>query len=368
MKKVLFGTTALVTAGVAAALPAAAEEGITLGLGGYMNNYFVAGSISEDTNVGTPQRYNSTGMFSDGEVHFTGETTLDNGVTFGAQIQLESYATGDQIDENYGYMSGSFGRMVFGSENSAAYLMHYGSPSIGIPVNSGWVTAFIPAHASSTTGFRRPALSTYLDYGNDENQLTYFTPRFYGFQIGVSYAPTVIGSGDGKNFPVEANKNTEYHDGMAIGVNFVENFGDAEVAVSAGYRRASKPDFSTTLQDLEMWSVGVNISFSGFTVGASYAEESEGNRATEGEAFDIGFTYYNGPWGVGAQYISTEVQGTTTITGEDQMSAISAGVSYNVGPGITAAAAIMWGEWTDESTGTNDQEGLVGVVGISFSF
>ena len=37
MKKVLYGSTALVAASAMAAMPAAAEQGVQLGLGGYYN-------------------------------------------------------------------------------------------------------------------------------------------------------------------------------------------------------------------------------------------------------------------------------------------------------------------------------------------
>ena len=47
MKKVLYGSTALVAAG-ALASPAAAEEGVKLGLGGYYNTYFWVGDYDED--------------------------------------------------------------------------------------------------------------------------------------------------------------------------------------------------------------------------------------------------------------------------------------------------------------------------------
>ena len=40
MKRLLYGTTALVTGTALMGSPALAEEGIKLGLGGYMSNYF----------------------------------------------------------------------------------------------------------------------------------------------------------------------------------------------------------------------------------------------------------------------------------------------------------------------------------------
>ncbi len=116
MKKDLYGSTALVAAVAMAATPDAAEEGVKLGLGGYYNSFFWAGDYSEASN--DARDFGSTGLFSEGEVHFKGSTTLDNGITFGVQIELEAFQSGDQIDENYIFVEGSFGRMVIGGENT----------------------------------------------------------------------------------------------------------------------------------------------------------------------------------------------------------------------------------------------------------
>ena len=376
MKKTLFGTTALVTAGLLASSGAHAESGIKLGLGGYMQNYFVVGAVDKDD--GTD--YNATGLYSDGEVWFTGSTTLDNGLTFGANIQLESFSTGDQIDENFGYVEGGFGKVQFGSENTAAYLMHYSAPSVGVPINSGWVTSFIPQPSGHAAGFRSPGLSTNLDIGNDENTLTYFTPRLFGFQVGASYQPSITGTGEGKNSPVYANTDTEYNNGLSIGVNFVESFGAVDIAIAGGYRRASGPDKAVVagntveLDDIEQWSTGVNIGFAGFTVGGSIAAETSGRRkgsslttSTEGRSFDVGASYNTGPWTFGLGYIHGEVEGDVNVSADDTMQAARAGVSYAVGPGITASVSALWGEWDDEGSG-NDSDGIVGAGGVTFNF
>nr|NIS43761.1 porin [Desulfuromonadales bacterium] len=79
MKKTLMGSTTLFAVGAVAISSAAAEEGVTLGLGGYYNTFFWVGDNDEDG--GDPRDLGATGLFSDGEVHFKGKTTLDNGLT-----------------------------------------------------------------------------------------------------------------------------------------------------------------------------------------------------------------------------------------------------------------------------------------------
>jgi predicted porin len=263
--------------------------------------------------------------------------------------------------------------------------MHYAAPNVGLPVNSGWQTVFIPVTDLGMSGlFRSPGGSTYLDWGNDENVITYFTPRFWGFQVGVTYAPTISGSGDGKNFPVEADTETEYHNGFAVGVNYVEDFNGFGVALSGGYRYATvddtrgDPPAGTAADDYQAVSVGLNLSYAGFTVGGSYANEMEGKQScpagcpagivssTEGYAWDVGVSYAFGPWAFGVTYFQGNSEGTLADPDDDEMQAISGGLSYALGPGITARGGVMWAEWEPEDL--DSQSGIVGAFGLSFSF
>ena len=53
------------------------------------------------------------------EIFFLPKIVLDNGIQIGANIQLEGETSGDQIDESYVQIKGSFGEVNIGSENSA---------------------------------------------------------------------------------------------------------------------------------------------------------------------------------------------------------------------------------------------------------
>ena len=420
MKRQLFTTTALVTAGVLASSLAHAEEGIKLGIGGYMNNYFGAGDVDDDGND-----FNETSLWSDGEVHFTGETTLDNGITFGANIQLESFASGDQIDENYAYVEGGFGRMQFGSENTAAHLMQYSAPQVGAPISTGWVTNFIPTPAGFS-GFLGP----FEDLGNDENTVTYFTPRLFGFQLGVSYQPNIQDNGEGSNAPADVD--TTYHDGVSVGINFVESFGGFDVALAGGYKRSSAPDGDITAvdprntastngvaqkihvidrPDPEIITGGINLGYGGVTIGGGIAAVTEGEitaatttvdgtvlgagpaaatlgvspftglvttvistrgtyindaQSTEGWAWDAGISYTTGPWSFSGVYQWGTREGSVMTGDNDVMQSFGAAVEYAVGPGIRANLTGMAAFYDGESG--VDNQGYAGVVGLSFGF
>lgn len=367
MKKVLYGTTALVSAGVLAAAPANAAEKISLGLGGYYNSFFAFGEVNGANNT---DYLNST-VFSEGEVHFKGKTNLDNGLEVGFQAQLEinngSTATGnDLIDESFVYVEGGFGRFLIGSENSAAYLMQTSAPSVGAPINSGWVTVFIPAAPGSTVSFRDPTLSTFGDFGNDDNKLTYFTPRISGFQLGVSYAPDVQGRGGENNGLAVDGASNEGEDGIAVGANYAGKFSGASLTVSAGYRTQDR----VTGGDWAQYSGGIKVGFGAFTVGGSILNEDSDDR-TNGTSYDVGVSYGTGPWTVGVHALMGEVEGTAADPSEDELTAIKLAAAYKLAPGVEASATLMYAEWDvedSEDTGDGDTDGVMGIIGLKLGF
>lgn len=378
IRQLLTTSTTLVAVGVLTT-PMARADGIELGVGGYMNNFFAVGDVDSDSaaSPGTDGSgdFNESGLFSDGEIHFQGEATLDNGLTVGAQVELESFTSGDQIDENYAYVRGSFGAVRLGSDNTAAYLMQFTAPNVGVPINTGWVTPFVALPGNHSAQFRHPGLSTYVDFGNDENTVTYFTPRFAGFQLGASYTPTFSGTGDGANFPTN-RIGAEGNDGVSVGANYVETLANVDVSVAAGYRSVLDENPATFGDVPEQYSAGINLGYAGFTIGGSWAlEESElpngADAPTDGQSFDLGASYSFGAWSVGATWFYSESEGGnvrsgTGNSGEDELNAIEGGVEYSLGPGVTTSFSVLYANIEEE--GGIENEGVLGIGGLSLSF
>jgi len=239
MKKGLLGTTALIASG--SLFAAQAEARVDLQLRGYMQQWF--GYAKQDDDLGPkngPQRNDFTGTntFSDTEVHFLGSTTLDNGLTFGVNIQLEGNTNSDQIDESYLFVASSFGRVEIGSENTAFYKMQFAAPAVGLGLNTGDQNGF--ANSSSgingSQGFvRGPFASTFVEINrvNNARVVSYYTPSFSGFKFGASYRPTTSGDAMG---PVDRESGSDtLTDIVSFRSNYVESFDDFEVALAAGW-------------------------------------------------------------------------------------------------------------------------------------
>ena len=129
------------------------------------------------------------------------------------------------------FLSGDFGRILLGSENSAGYLMHVSSPNVGLPINSGSNSNFI-AITNGILVNRSPGGSTAIEAArdNDSEKITYFTPRFNGFQLGVSYAPELV-----QDDTAQQTRTLRYINGLTVGANYTGEFDGVEVNVSGGF-------------------------------------------------------------------------------------------------------------------------------------
>ena len=297
MKKVLLGTSAIALAGAFATSATAAEWDVRVG--GYMKQYVAYGS-SDQAIEGD---FNGVDSKSDAEIFFAPSITLENGLKIGANIQLEAggyLGTSDTIDEQYMFIKGAFGEILLGSENSAGYKMSYGAPDVSlVGHNSSSLSNFMPFTGASGV-FRGVLGSTYLENArnNDSNRFSYFSPRFSGFQVGVSYAR------DGRqDSNAQVDSDGELHDLFDVAANYVNSFDDFNVVLSGRYGTASKGD-----NDPDVWGVGMNLGFSGVTLGGSYAKQNDAG-ANDGESYDVGISYNTGPWGFSIAYLHGESVG-----------------------------------------------------------
>jgi predicted porin len=362
MKKAILGTTALVAVGALAASPALAAEKIKLNVGGYMQStYFYQDS---DEPAGTPSR-TSDRVTQEGEIHFKGSTTLDNGIQFGVEVQLEAYTNADQLDETFIFIEGSFGRVLIGSEDSAAYLMHYASPS-PVPMYGADSPNIYPTGQVNTT---RPNLFGFRDV----DKITYFTPRFAGFQLGGSYVPdgtSETGSLGNSQYSAP-NPKAGLDRSWSAAANYVNKFGAVDVAFSAGYQEGK---VFGAAEDMSEYSFGTSIGVAGFTIGGGYKQVKDiaGISDNDSKVWSAGLKYGMGPWAVGVQYAKTtfdQLQTVGTGTLDDQDTWIIGG-QYTLGPGITAFGGVQMDDNNLTASSSTRMAGETNTffVGTSLSF
>ncbi|MCZ4353811.1 porin [Roseovarius aestuarii] len=360
MKKHLLSTSALAL-GVAFAAPATAQEW-DVSFGGYMSQHVAWTDVS-----GTAPAPNQDGIdiHSTSEIIFTPSITLDNGLTFGVNIQLEGEQNAfGEIDESYMTISSdTLGQIIIGSENSAGYKSMVAAPGVtSMYINSPSISTFIPFSAAYPGGFRQAGLSAYTEVAgnNDVQRITYFTPSFNGLTVGVSYAPTgAINVGNSFN----VDKNTVLSDIFDIGLNYSQTFGSTSVTLGARYGTG---DAAGAASDPDTWGVGLQVGFGDFTVGGHYAENDNGAAGGVGdsEGWSFGVTYdAAGPWA----FEALTFQGKVDVGATDaDYEAYRIGASRDLGPGVSWDIYAV--QVDADNGGAATVEGTVIGTGINLSF
>src|SRR5262249_15893629 len=120
----------------------------------------------------------------DTEVHFLGETKLDNGLIIGVHFELEGQDSTDQIDETWMYFKGGWGELRFGDEDDPRKLKAYAAPVANPDAAFGVNSPFL-AFSNNPIGTN----TTTTNVENDSTKIIYFTPSIFGFSFAASYTP-----------------------------------------------------------------------------------------------------------------------------------------------------------------------------------
>jgi len=349
MKKSLLATTAIAALGaIAVASPASAK--FQVGITGYMEQWF--GYSDNSDNIADSDVFD---QISDSEFFVGFKQTLDNGLEIGGEIQVEGQQPAGAIDEQYIFVNGSFGRLELGTDNGAPYRMHYGVKSNGIGIDESDVTNWV---AGTDTALRSTSRTTGID--NDQNKITYFSPRVNGFQIGATYMP----NSDDVNgtTPNTAGQEADGSRDNAYGVaaNYVTSVADMSVKASVGFMDAGG-DKGVAGNETAL-SAGIQLGFGGFTASFAYGEhEKDDATATDANVFGVSIAYNAGPAGMSLAYIRGE-----DSDANDEQDALEVGASYKVGPGVTAKGSVYYAERV--TAGAVAADGIGVAAGLALSF
>jgi outer membrane protein OmpU len=370
MTRYLLATTALALAGAweGAAYAQTNVEPLKLTVGGFFGQ-FVSYIDQDDVGAqanGSSGKVTQFDVSSDSEIHFNGRMGLANGLTLGFRVELEANTDADQIDESYLFLESRFGRLELGSINNVAYRMHYEAPEA---FTRGWLTD----DGNLTNNVVNPTGSPSLDstligtqnrfFDNDSEKINYYTPRFSGFQFGVSYVPNSAQDRNAAPDPIS----TAYSRGLAAGANFVRTFGSFDVAASLGYLTWQGPQTSptTSAPDPDAWQAGLQVGYAGLKVGGSYAEIRDGRSGSagtaaaasqagtganrvDGRAWNLGAMYTFGPAAVSLTYADGRNDSSPAAgpsLGDDKFTGLSLAGKYSLGPGVSFEGVLFQTEF-----------------------
>ncbi len=358
MKKLLLSTAA-VALGLSLAAPAAQAQ-IELSVGGHFKGY-MAYTDQDDENVTTTNQLTDTDprsidILRETELHVSGETTLDNGLTVGAHFELDledTSADTPDVEEAYVYWSGNWGRVNFGKEDGVAYLLQVAAPSADSNIDGlrqfvqplNFSTDILPGLANTTTG--APA--------NADDEVAGFAQFLGGtsFDLGTEAGASVVA-----NLAVDNTVDTG--DIVTSDIGFVNR----------AFSGLGRLDYDLAVSGFDNKISYLTPVFSGFQAGVSYTPElgdnGEVTRNLNGVNLndtvnDFGATYgiaarYEGQFdelgvaiGIGYESADLEEEGTlqgifvsdavdaiaatdTLVTEFDDRNAWNAGIDFDWGP------------------------------------
>jgi len=446
MRKLLLATTALfgsvALSGAAHAMPAQTSP-ITLNVGGYVD--FVAGfyDSSQGSALGVAESVPSVlgttapggalserGFETEYKLNFDAMGKASNGIQYGANVSLwngpevQNLWTGGnngvEIASDYVWMSGAFGKAMFGGSHGATDLFVY-APTVGEGQVDGRYMDFVSPF------FVARMQPSGIDNTEHSTNITYYTPKVGNdnnkVQAGITYEPNMYDYGSGtplvgqstsgflssSNF--RSGTTSPYQDVIKGAAQYTGNFNPVNVAVSAqiitGSAGANNTGLASGLgngvpmfayapnnnfQNFTAWGVGTQVGFNGFTVGGSYVNEGSygavdgqdkaQNVATLGAKYEFDKIGVGASWLTGQGYDNLLADGITGAPASTRdagnysnyvksFNAEGIGATYTWFPGLTTSAdGVMFQQKLDTygaaAEGAND--GYVFLISQKMTF
>ncbi|EPX77805.1 porin [Litoreibacter arenae] len=320
MKKILIASTALISTAGFAAAEVALSGRAEMGIFQYNAAYGAAKGLA---NNGDPQ------FFTDIDVTFTMSGETDNGLTFGASVDLDeggaiSNATQNNSDDGGAtiFISGGFGTVTMGDTDGA---LDWALTDAGNVGNPGSIADDETEHA----GY----VGAYLDGNNNgsngDGQILRWDYTSGAFGVAVS-----LEDDNGSNV---ANTGIGY----AVGFKYSMNVSGTTVNFGLGHQKAA--DNVGVADDIKATGVSVDATFAnGLSAGIQYADWSSVGATGPDSNMGIGLGYTTGAISMHVNYGEVELNNGTKNDGFGIAAAYDLGggavVHFGYGQGETAAA------------------------------
>jgi len=421
MKKQLLATTALVAASLMVTGDALAQASpIMMGVKGYWREFIqVQSSPSNDnmvlaaqnpsgagptTYTGTTGTANTRGHVRsfnndlESRTFFVGEGKLDNGITPGVNIQFETFNRnsslasggssrgtagvtnctgtaagscsvngflGNQERRAKGYFKGAFGELAMGNTDNIGRL------------NATYEAVIDVLGADSPSGeYPLGSNNTFPDLASGATRIMYLSPKFAGFDFGISYAPDatsdVYNGGPGAyNFTqdgITTNRfNGAYSQNYTPLIRYNGPIGPTTVGADISYTGSSNECSGRVTPGIANFSAGCVghdanvsttaahgfVSWAGFKLGLGYAKWKafDGNGLNR-TVWSPGLDYTTGPWTFGLYYSTGDYDGNRAplsatgaalgpaVKSTDTLQMLTPAVMYTLGPGIKLESTV----------------------------
>jgi outer membrane protein OmpU len=395
VKKALYGTTALVAAGLAAG-QALADGGIKLDISGFyrgsagvliggdqtpvnVHSHTVGGGLGATTAIGGLGDFGRTsgGFRQEIRINFQGDITLPDGITVGVLVGIDPAIGGSAataVNRAYTDFKGQYGDLRFGTgdpldavKQDCIYDPGNVTSNFGInSANEDFTNAGLGAvgGAGTTVGVAtfETAAATCVTFTQKGTSIAYFSPTFAGFSLALSYTPGggihnssgSQGVGAGTDLKKSQAENilsaaADYNADLGGGWTFLAG-GGGQWAFS-GHTTAGGPEhnrpsaylFGFQVANPSGWTFGASgeyfVNYPNFA--GTFAATDAGTSGADGWSGAAGVAYTVGKISVGLQGIYSRYE-VHSNTAHDAIWGVGLNGAYTLGPGVTLEGQIAY--------------------------
>ena len=324
---------------------------------------------------------NRFGFLSQGRFVLNVKNQLENNISYGAQIALQTTSRSDRNTPSHLFFESDAGKWELGSDKSVMTKMKITGYSNASATGGSWDAWVRPdirgkdiqyvTNAGNFLDTKTRSLK-HIEYSR---KISYYTPKLSGFQLGVSYVPDTTNIGGN---PIKDDAPDSFHmtkmtkgyafdikDGLALGLTKEHKFNDKTSAklslVSEFGKVAVKTPTAKQVSDaaaagdplvdpkgvkfkkLSTYNIGAEIKHGKFAISGCYANFRKSLTANKPEIdtvdrkksylYNIGAKYSFEKLSMSAHYFHSLNKGNT-------VDATTVGVDYKLAPGIMPYAEV----------------------------
>lgn len=335
MKKLLLATSALVASvGVASAQGVALSGSAEMGIVG-----------GEDL---------ETQYWNDVDVRFTLSGETDNGLTFGAVVDLDEAGSLGAEEDNQGtsvFISGNFGTFTLGDTDGALDRVMQDASTAG---NPGSINDAETDHIGYVGGFGDGFDINVGGASYGDNQVARYEYSFADFLFAISYEQP----GDENNATPGLVDGAGGDGNYALGVRYSGTFGAVDITAGLGYQSI---DTSPAVAGTEVTIVGVSVlaEIQGFSGVIGYSDWEDFNNET-GVAVGASDSHVY----IGLGY---EIDAFAFHLNYGEFDSGDQGYGLAVGYDLGGGASILFG-YNSTEDGTTGADGDLYSLGVAMSF
>lgn len=396
MRKILLATAAGFAAFVAdGAAPAMAQAGTEVtgqatpqpGLVPYVQGRyrFFGAFVSQDGDEGNGgdgapagNKLSSIDFFDYARVWIGADGVAANGLRYGARLEIRmptgNNNRGDvrgnlEYRRMVGYVgTPTLGQLRFGSGTvTAVEQMHVGH------IMGGIATGLLDGDANVVSGGTVASSFFYSSsLINNRTAIGYYSPQFFGFDLGVSYSPN-DGNFNGNCSPGNTAASFDNCDRLSdsttqagaarlrnqfdVMLRYRGTFGPVGVAASGGFRTAEPVDFvgaaapnAAPFKTTTAYVGGAQVTWAGLTVGGiitggpynrGFTALPENGNNDDAFSWQIGASYRFGAFTVGAAYHQLKTEGSVGVAADQRDRGWGIGGTWAVAPGMSLFAEYL---------------------------